>query len=166
MFRTIEDFQKAWAYEAEMSGKMLNNLTDASLGQAVTNGGRSLGFLSWHLTITLGEMLGLVGLNIDAPEVDSEYPAVATEIAETYEKAAKSVSEEVAANWTDLTLLQSDEMYGETWTRGLTLYYLIMHQTHHRGQMTVLMRQAGIVVPGAYGPAKEEWVAMGAPVLP
>ena len=32
---------------------------------------------------------------------------------------------------------------------------LINHQNHHRGQMTVLMRQAGLTVPGVYGPAKK-----------
>ena len=47
-----------------------------------------------------------------------------------------------------------------------TLFYLIAHQTHHRGQMTVLMRQAGLRVPGIYGPAKEEWAAFGAPAMP
>jgi uncharacterized damage-inducible protein DinB len=29
--------------------------------------------------------------------------------------------------------------------------------------MTVLMRQAGLVVPGVYGPAREEWAAMNMP---
>ncbi|MEA3297729.1 MAG: DinB family protein, partial [candidate division Zixibacteria bacterium] len=38
---------------------------------------------------------------------------------------------------------------------------LIQHQIHHRGQMTVLMRQAGIKVPSLYGPAKEDWAQMG-----
>lgn len=33
MFRTIEDFQTAWAYEAEMTGKVLLGLTDESLGK-------------------------------------------------------------------------------------------------------------------------------------
>ena len=32
-----------------------------------------------------------------------------------------------------------------------------------RGQMTVLMRQAVLAVPGIYGPAEEEWAAMGLP---
>jgi uncharacterized damage-inducible protein DinB len=27
--------------------------------------------------------------------------------------------------------------------------------------MTVLMRQAGLAVPGVYGPAREEWAAYG-----
>jgi uncharacterized damage-inducible protein DinB len=57
-------------------------------------------------------------------------------------------------------------MYGETWKRGLTLFYLLMHQAHHRGQMTVLMRQAGLPVIGIYGPAKEEWAAQGLPEMP
>ncbi|MEO7673327.1 MAG: DinB family protein [Pyrinomonadaceae bacterium] len=165
MLRTIEDFKKDWAYEAEMTGKVMQTLTDSSLGQKVSDTGRSLGFLGWHLTQTLGEMLGLVGLKIDAPGFDLECPSAAVDIAAAYEKAAKSVMDEVAANWTDETLLQTDEMYGDTWARGLTLFYLIAHQAHHRGQMTVLMRQAGLPVPGVYGPAREEWAAMGAPAM-
>lgn len=166
MFRKIEDFQKAWAYEAEMTGKVLGNLTDSSLGQQVTPDGRNLGFLAWHLTLTLGEMLALVGLKIDAPAMEQQCPAEASAIALAYERAAKSVADEVGASWNDETLLQEDEMYGETWSRGMTLFYLIAHQTHHRGQITVLMRQAGLPVPGVYGPSKEEWAAMGAPALP
>ena len=166
MLRKIEDFQKDWVYEAEMTGKIMHSLTDESLGQKVNEEGRSLGFLGWHLTQTLGEMLGLVGLKVDAPGFDKDCPTVAAEIAAAYETAAKSVTEQIAANWNDETLLQTDEMYGETWARGLTLFYLIAHQAHHRGQMTVLMRQAGLAVPGVYGPAREEWAAMGAPAMP
>ena len=40
---------------------------------------------------------------------------------------------------------------------------LVTHQTHHRGQMTVLMRQAGLKVPDVYGPAKEGWATYGMP---
>lgn len=165
MLRKIEDFQKDWAYEAEMTGKVLRALTNESLGTKVSPEGRDLGFLGWHITQTLGEMLGLVGLKIDAPEEHAPRPESAAEIADAYDKAAKSVADQVAANWTDDTLLETDEMYGDTWARGLTLFYLITHQAHHRGQMTVLMRQAGLPVPGVYGPSKEEWAAMGAPAL-
>jgi uncharacterized damage-inducible protein DinB len=165
MLRTIDDFQKDWAYEVESTGKILNALTDESLSQKVTPEGRSLGYLGWHLTQTLGEMLGLVGLKIDAPGFDKECPTSAAEIAAAYATAGRSVTDEINKNWTDETLLQTDNMYGDTWARGLTLFYLIAHQAHHRGQMTVLMRQAGLPVPGVYGPAKEEWAAMGAPAM-
>jgi uncharacterized damage-inducible protein DinB len=84
MLRKIEDFQKDWAYEAEMTTKVLRALTDESLGQKVYADGRDLGFLGWHLAQTLGEMLGLVGLKIDAPAHDSARPNTASEIADAY----------------------------------------------------------------------------------
>ena len=46
-------------------------------------------------------------------------------------------------------------MYGQKWKKKFTLQALILHEIHHRGQITVLMRQAGLRVPGSYGPAKE-----------
>ena len=161
MYRKIEDFIGDWAYEAEMTTKLFNNLTDESLNQKVAENGRSLGFLAWHVATTLSEMPKKVGLIIDCPPENTNVPTSAKEIADTFEKAAKSLAEEVTKNWTDETLLLEDEMYGMIWSRGTTLTTLIKHQAHHRGQMTVLMRQAGVQLVGVYGPAKEEWEAMG-----
>ena len=165
MIRKIEDFGRSWSYETESTVKLFQNLTDESLNQKVTESGRSLGFLAWHLIVTMGEMLGKVGLKIDAPAEDSQPSSHAREIVEAFERAANSVKEEVDKNWTDETLLQEDNLYGETWTRGLTLFLLMTHQAHHRGQITVLMRQAGLPVNGIYGPAREEWEAMGMPAM-
>lgn len=165
MIRKIEDFERNWQYEAESTVKLLQNLTDESLGQKITEDSRSLGFLAWHLVITLGEMPGKVGLKIDAPGEESEVPTSAQEIVSAFETAANSVKEEVSKNWTDETLLLEDNLYGETWTRGLTLLFLMMHQAHHRGQIIVLMRQAGLKVTGIYGPAREEWEAFGMPAV-
>ncbi len=78
-----------------------------------------------------------------------------------YNAASASLAEEIKCNWKDETLSIEDDMYGQKWKRGITLGILITHQTHHRGQMTVLMRQAGLKVPGIYGPSYEEWAAMG-----
>ena len=165
MYRKIEDFQADWGYEAEITTKLFSNLTDESLNQKINDGGRTLGFVAWHIVITLGEMLGKVGLAIDCPAEDAPQPSSAREITEAFERAAKSVSEEVVKNWTDETLLVEDEMYGMIWKRGTTLSSLINHQSHHRGQVTVLMRQANVPVIGVYGPAKEEWEAMGMAAL-
>ncbi len=52
-------------------------------------------------------------------------------------------------------------MFGMMWPRGLTLQVLIRHEIHHRAQMTVLMRLAGLRVPGIYGPSREEWAERG-----
>ena len=165
MIRRIEDFQQSWAYEAEQTALLFDRLTDESLNQKITENGRSLGYLAWHIALTIGEMFLKVGLTVDCPPEDAVAPASAKEIAATYRKAAQSLSEKIAENWTDETLKIKDEMYGMTWTRGTTLMMLINHQAHHRGQVTVLMRQAGLPIVGVYGPAKEEWEAMGMAAL-
>jgi uncharacterized damage-inducible protein DinB len=161
IYTTIDDFLKDWEYESESTLKMLNNLTDDSLKTKVNSGGRSLGFLGWHLTETISEMPGRTGLKIFTPDMshyDSNNPL---HLSECYKNASDSLVENVKDNWNDSTLMQEDDMYGEKWKRGFTLYCLITHQIHHRGQMTVLMRQAGLKVPGVYGPSKEEWAAYG-----
>jgi uncharacterized damage-inducible protein DinB len=83
-------------------------------------------------------------------------PARASEIQSQYVDAAKALSEAVEQQWTDDTLRVTDEVYGARWPRGLTLEVMLRHEIHHRGQLTVLMRQAGLKVPGVYGPALEE----------
>ena len=163
MIRSIEDFIAAWGYEHEATLKVFRAMTDASLAQRVTSEGRSLGELAWHIVQTLGEMPKHAGVPVKAPAEDEAVPASAGRIAEDFHKAAKSVAAAVAVTWSDADLDEDVAMYGQTWKKRDVLSALILHQAHHRGQMTVLMRQAGLAVPGVYGPAKEEWAAMGMP---
>jgi uncharacterized damage-inducible protein DinB len=161
MYRTMEDFREDYAYEREATGKILAALTDASLGQRVSAGGRTLGQLAWHVVGTLYEMPGQAGLETGGGKVDAPIPGRAAEIAAAYDAAAAAVAAAVASQWSDAALAEEIPMYGESWKRGKVLAALIKHEAHHRGQMTVLMRQAGLPVPGVYGPAKEEWAAYG-----
>jgi uncharacterized damage-inducible protein DinB len=161
MYRTIADFERAWKSESEGTLKILRGLTDASLQQAIGGEARTLGRLAWHLTATLPELANRTGLAVAGPEDGSPPPSSAARIAAAYESAAASLLAEVTSRWSDATLAVEDDMYGERWTRGFTLACLVLHQCHHRGQMTVLMRQAGLAVPGLYGPSREEWAAYG-----
>jgi uncharacterized damage-inducible protein DinB len=163
MYRTISDFIADWKYESAATLKVLHSLTDKSLEQKVTADGRSLGFLAWHLVLTLTEMGSKMGLQITGPAEDSEQPFSAAEIASTYEISSKSVGEVVRTTLSDVMLDEKIDMYGEPWKRGFALASLVKHQTHHRAQMTVLMRQAGLCVPGVYGPSREEWAQFGMP---
>jgi uncharacterized damage-inducible protein DinB len=161
MFRNVNDFFNAWDYESKATLKVFRELTDASLAQKVSPEGRSLGFLAWHITTTLSEMMSAAGLAVHATTENQPVPSTAAAIADTYEKGAKAVADAVRASWTDAQLTDTIPMYGEMWTKAGVLGALIGHQCHHRGQMTVLMRQAGLRVPGVYGPSKEEWAPMG-----
>jgi uncharacterized damage-inducible protein DinB len=163
MFRTIADFEASWKTETEATQKTLKALTDASLAQRVTPDGRTLGKLAWHVIQSVPEMLTAAKLPLGHSGTEPPIPAHASEFVAAWDPLSAAALAAVKGNWDDAALLEEIEMYGETWTRGLTLSILINHAIHHRGQMTVLMRQAGLVVPGVYGPAREEWAAYGAP---
>ena len=163
MFQTISEFLVTWKYESEHTLKVFRNLTDASLAQAVVPGGRTLGRLAWHITGTLNEMMGHAGLPVEGPTDADPMPATAAEIVRGYETGSSKLAEAVSSRWTDAMLTETISMYGQQWPRAGALRALISHQAHHRGQMTVLMRQAGLKVPGVYGPAREEWASMNMP---
>ncbi len=163
MVRSVADFEKDWGTEYDGTLKVFRALTDESLGQRVDPEGRSLGRLAWHITQSIPEMMNRTGLEVDSAVEHQPVPASAAEVVAAYERVGAAVRDQVRARWTDETLLQTRDMYGEPWANGFTLEVLLRHQTHHRGQMTVLMRQAGLTVPGVYGPAREEWAAYGMP---
>ncbi|MCC6774415.1 MAG: DinB family protein [Gemmatimonadaceae bacterium] len=161
MYRAIDDFIATWNYEASSTQKLFEGLRDDVLMQAVDGHGRTIARLAWHIAQTIPEMMALAGLQVTGIGAHDPVPERAAPIAAAYKAATESLVEQVRRHWTDATLSQVDDMYGEQWTRGQTLAILVAHQAHHRGQLTVLMRQAGLPVPGIYGPAREEWGAMG-----
>jgi uncharacterized damage-inducible protein DinB len=163
MFRTISDFEYYWSQELEATQKILKHLNDKSLTRSVVPGGRTLGRLGWHLTLSIPEMMSRTGLIVSGAKEDDPIPISAKEIFKAYNEAAISLLDAIKANWTDETLEEKDDMYGQKWKRGKTLTALIFHQIHHRAQMTMLMRQAGLDVPGIYGPARQEWAQFGMP---
>ena len=158
MFTKITDFLTTWESESASTFKVFQHLTDKALSQEVCPGGRTLGRLANHIIETLSEMPHKLSLGIDEEKVDFHS---AQELADAYQKAAEKLALSIKEKWTDASLEASTNMYGEEWKNGFSLWVLITHQIHHRAQMTVLMRRAGLKVPGIYGPSKEEWEAMG-----
>ena len=163
MFRRVDDFVKYWDGHRRETEKLLAELTDESLSYGVSEGHRTIGRMAWHIAQTIPEMGSAVGLEIQGPQPKDPVPATAAAIREAYASAAASVTNEIQSKWNDATLEIEDDLYGETWKRGMTLMALLAHEIHHRGQLTVLMRQAGLRVPGIYGPSKEEWAGYGQP---
>lgn len=157
MYRKIEDFLIDWKQESEATLTIFKNINNEALNKKDHNNVRSIAVLAWHITITLNEMMNKTGLKVTGPDEHSKPPATINEIIDAYESAAKSIRDEIQKHWNDASLLEEVNLYGENWKNGVTLSVLIKHQAHHRGQLTVLMRQSGMIVPGIYGPAKEEW---------
>ena len=167
MFTTVEEFLIHWGHESGSTQKILDALTDESLAQEVSPEDRTLGRIAWHIVQTLHEMMSQTGLDFTGTPNDAAVPETAAEIADAYRSSNEAMISAIKEQWTDEVLGDMKDMYGEQWSVAMVLGIITAHQTHHRGQMTVLMRQAGLRVPGVYGPAREEWAAFGgqAPVV-
>ena len=161
MFTTIDQFKELWKKESDNTKKIFSALTDASLAKKVADEHRTLGRMAWHIVTTFPEMMKHMALEVKGVSENDPMPKSTAEIAKAYENVSSSMIDQITKSWNDETLQVEDDMYGEKYKRGDSLCMFLNHEIHHRGQMTVLMRQAGLKVPGIYGPAKEEWSKYG-----
>ncbi|MGE7090707.1 DinB family protein [Lysinibacillus sp. NPDC048646] len=154
MYRQVEDFLNEWSNASLGTTQVLKAVTDEKLNQSIVEDHSTLGWLGWHLAGAIGYFGYLAGLQVPMLRQEDPVPATAAEIVAAYEEAANSVKEEVA-KLSNEDLLEEVKGFDGPIARGAILRILVDHQTHHRGQMTVLLRQAGLPVPGVMGPTKE-----------
>ncbi|SHG27467.1 DinB family protein [Ornithinibacillus halophilus] len=159
MYRKKEDFLNDWNMASEGTLRVIEAISNDKLDQAVVEGHNTLGWLGWHLATSPAFFASQIGLNVTVSGEPAVVPNNVSEIAEGYKAIANKVKEEVESNLTDEQLIETVESFGNQVPRGALLRSLIDHQTHHRGQMTVLLRQAGLKVPGVMGPTKEDQAA-------
>ncbi len=166
MIRKLEDFYAVWNYESESTLKMFEAISADHFKNTGSENIRSIARLAWHITETIAEMLNHAGLPIDGiSDASNETNDLAKLISE-YKTSSASLIVKLKSNWSDDVLDDKVNMYGDMWEKGQVLSVLIRHQSHHRGQLSILLRQEGLVIPGMYGPSKEEWIEMGlAPML-
>ena len=166
MFRRVEDFKSIWQQEADKTLAVFAAIPDAAAHQAVDAQHRDLRRLAWHLVETILELPQNLGLKVKGPVAlgadgfIGAPPPTMVEIGTTYRVVSESLLDHMGS-WSNTELGRNFALYGETWTGAFALYVLVSHQTHHRGQMTVLMRQAGLAVPSVYGPTREGWADFG-----
>ena len=157
MYHKISNFIEDWKYESESTIKVLSNLTDSSLSKNFGENIRTPGRLAWHIVTAIGEMASRMGLAFE--KVDENAPIFKTvkEIVDEYKRASDGLIKEINEKWNDDTLYIEDKItgQGDMWSRGKTLGALVKHQIHHRAQLTVVMRLAGLKVPGVTVPQKK-----------
>ncbi len=161
MYCKLQDFIVDFQQESEHTLKIFHHLTNESLSTRVYPEGRTLGTIAWHITKTIPEMSSYLNIEVEGPKESDPPPDNSNEIIAEYEKAAKSLLSEIPKKINDSMLDEEIEIYHEKWQLKSILYSLIKHEIHHRAQITILMRQAGLFVPGVYGPSKEEWKQYG-----
>lgn len=162
MFTSVNDFLNEWKQEAAVTQKVLDVLTDESLNQDVSPGLYSIRSLAWHITGAAYYFPSQVGLKFEIPDLQKEAPTSADEISETYKTVSQRLTQAFSEQVSDEKMNKMVNVFGMDMPVQAVFRLLIQHQVHHRGQLTVLMRQADLKVPGVYGPSKEEWEVMNA----
>lgn len=161
MFHTIADFIQIWQEESKNTEKILEALNDQVLNTEIVPGYRTIGGVAWHILKSPRALLEKTGLHIKGPDRESIPPDNQKAIIQEHQTVVNSVVHHIQTHWNNRSLHEKDLMFGRAWTRDQTLTSLLLHLIHHRGQLTVLMRLAGLKVPGIYGPSKEEGEALG-----
>jgi uncharacterized damage-inducible protein DinB len=159
----LDRFRKVWDMEAGLTTKLLESLPTDQYDFRPDPGNRSLGEMAWHLSeiegyISYGITKGAVTFQEAPPNI--KRPREVKSLAPGYRK----VHEEAVARLADLTVADLDReipfVMGPLPIRDILWGTMLMHQIHHRGQLSLLCRLAGGTAPGIYGPNREETAAM------
>jgi len=150
MYRKVDDFLLDWNISQEGTLNVFKAMTNDKLDQSIVEGHNSLHWLANHIVGSIGSFGGFAGFNLPKTEPSS----TVNELINSYEAQSEALKNE-AARLTDESLLEEIDGFTGKIPRGQLLRSFIDHQTHHRGQMTVLLRQANLTVPPVMGPTKE-----------
>ncbi|QQL51519.1 hypothetical protein GO620_006040 [Mucilaginibacter ginkgonis] len=165
MYRHIQDFLNDWKSEEANTLKIFTEITHDTKSKEINVNVRTIEKLAWHITHSITEMAAAAGILETDQLAETPMPETMAGITELYQKYCGVFAQALRSKWTDSALEDGIPMYGETWKKGRFLQIIIAHQTHHRSQMTVVMRMVGLPVPGIFGPSKEEWEFMGLPAM-
>lgn len=159
----LEYFLKTWEGEAASTLKLLAALPPTQYDFRPDPGGRSLGELAWHLAegdayMSFGIERGQFDMSATPPHI--ERPRAVEALAPGFER----VHRDAVARISKLSVEDLDRtlpFFGMQMTiRDILWGMIVLHATHHRGQLALMCRLAGGRTPGLYGPNREEMAAM------
>jgi uncharacterized damage-inducible protein DinB len=159
-------FLQVWDDEAALTVRVIAAIPADKYDFRPDPGGRSLGEMAWHLCEgdaynSLGVAEG--GFSPDMRPPGMERPKQVAALAPGFER----VHREAVARIKGLDPKSLDREIpfydGKPHAISWILWGTIQHLVHHRAQLMLMIRLAGGVAPGIYGPNREEMAAMQGP---
>jgi len=164
--RERESFLATWSEEAKKTADLLRALPPTQYDFRPVPEWRSIGEMAWHLAegdayMSIAAVQGKFDF-ASKPE-GIERPRTIAELAPAYERVhAEAIARVRTLKPEDMDRTMPD-FSGEPIRVGAMLWtYLLHHNIHHRGQLSLMSRLAGGKPPGMYGPNLEETQAMAA----
>ena len=148
--------------EAQTTRRVLERVPGDRLGWKPHDKSMSLGQLALHVATIPGGIAEAIRRSpLQVPEFKQPSPASAAELMPALDKSVATARE----------FLQSmdDAAFGGTWrvvdgdrevlalpVAAVVRSIMLNHWYHHRGQLSVYLRQVGVPVPSIYGPSADE----------
>lgn len=155
-----EIFLRIWEREAKTTVRVFRAFPEDQLGVKPHDRSRSIRELAWQCVIDEGVIEKIIDGASDLRNVPPSPPPPETiaEIAEAYQAAHHSALRKMRLPTTEFSktvtvLMPRGSIELE---QAETLWGNLLDQVHHRGQLTIYLRQAGGRVPAIYGPSGDE----------
>lgn len=159
MKNELEIFRDTWQHEHSKTMKLLESLPRDQYDFRPDPEGRSLGELAWHLAEAEGYgsfAIDRGGFSRDSRPPGLDRPKKVEELAPAFERIHRDAVDRIA------------KVKGEDLDRQITFFtgqpiairdvlwdFMLLHDIHHRGQLTLLARQAGGKPVSCFGPSRE-----------
>jgi uncharacterized damage-inducible protein DinB len=159
----LDRFRKVWEMETDWTTKLLEAIPVDRYDFRPDPQGRSLGELAWHLAevegyTSLGVSKGAVTFEEVPPNMKRprEVKQLAPGFRRVHQDAVASL-----ANLKEADLDREIPFVDRRFTiRDIIWGAMLAHLTHHRGQLSLMVRLAGGTPPPIYGPNREEMAKM------
>ncbi len=149
--------------EARTTRRVLERVPDNKLAWRPHEKARTLGELALHVALVPGGVARLVASQSPAqvPQFTDPSPQSAAELIPALEQSiatAKNVLSGMddAALMATLRMMQGERELFAVPRAALLRSVMINHWYHHRGQLTVYLRELDVPVPSIYGPSADE----------
>ena len=155
----LERFMQLWDAEAARTAKVLAALPEDQYDFRPDPEGRSLGELAWHLAEPEGHgplAIERGGFSRDVKPAGLERPRAVRELAPAFERVHRDALVRVK-KLTPADLERSIPFFNgqPISVRNILWDFLLLHGIHHRGQLSMMARQAGGRPVSLYGPTRE-----------
>jgi uncharacterized damage-inducible protein DinB len=162
--RLADSLLQELAMEAATTRRVLERVPDAKLAWKPAEKSRTLGQLALHIATNPGAVASLASSNpaelpgFGAPEPS---PASTAELLATLDRSVEQATA-IVGGMDDAALAETWRLTGGgrdvlTMPRVALLRTIMLnHWYHHRGQLSVYLRELGVPVPSIYGPSADE----------